>query len=425
MLFPRETFSALGEREVRNRESLIQLVGELRLEGHTLTAIADRLGFSREHVRNLEKEFLSSKAEILETASARLEGIGQDWIKPEHFVLSILGSGLQRSIPLIVWHQKISIFSNSSGVWYRRGEPAWVSALMKKLPLTLQEAESLIGDLYVPGILEAAKDLGRYEILADLGLVRNSAKVRDEIFLRLLTNGTSLSETSLSESLKVSIRNIRAHVDRDKRFVRNVATDEIALSEWHLPGFAIKDARSALRFVLEKQGPQKRIDLIRKAAALYPRTLGRYAQLLEDPEFGLTGSGLIGLTSEGALRAPDEEPSRHRSINEHSGEVISLTVKITRDVLRGAGVPVHKRLGWLVGLRYVGESRAFRSVNLANTVTIKRFPGNVSLSSIRKIILLLGVHDGCTVEFAFNLPESIFAVRGTCECHWLVEAGPS
>ena len=159
---------------------------------------------------------------------------------------------------------------------------------------------------------------------------------------------------------------------------------------------------------------------MRAASNLYPRTMSRYAQLLEDPEFGLTESGLIGLSSEGAVPIADTEPVSHPSIVEHANNIVALSIAINRDVIRGAGVPVHRRLGWLVGLRFVGESKTFVNPDLTS-ITVKRFPGTVSLGSIRKIVSPLALREGCSIEVAFSLHESKFAVRGTCECHWLLE----
>jgi DNA-binding CsgD family transcriptional regulator len=387
-----------------------------RAAGQTLQEIGESLGCSRENIRILEKKSRSQLSSILDFLRSEFTFEDSEWALPiEEYLGKLKGwpNDLLELVPNLLGHITFSIVSET---WVVLQVPESVKALSKSLPLTELE----ISDIHVGTLTESRflliSKLIDAEYVKGLGIVRKSAVQRDSAFLILVLRGSQQNENVLAEALNISVRNFRAQIDRDERFLRNFALGEVGLSSWNLPTFRIKTAKDALVFILKNEGPQANVALIRKAIQLYPRTYSRYTQVLEDPDFGLLPNGLVGLTRDGARKPPEIEPKGHDSVIEYSERFFSTLVDVNADLLRGAGVPVHRRLGWLAGARRVGESKRFQAPN-GKEVTIKRFPGNVSMGSLREMALDLHLSLGCHFELAFDLEDDRCEARALCSCH--------
>ncbi len=387
-----------------------------RAAGQTLQEIGDSLGCSRENIRILEKRAIAQLSSILDSLRSAFTLEDSEWALPiDEYLGKLKGwpNDLLELVPSLLEHMTFSIMSET---WVVLHVPDWVKGLSRSLPLTEMEISDIHdGELTESRFILISKLIGA-EYVKGLGIVRNSAVQRDSAFLMLVLRGSQENENVLAEALNMSVRNFRAQIDRDERFLRNFALGEVGLSSWNLPTFRIKTAKDALVFILKNEGPQANVALIRKAIQLYPRTYSRYTQVLEDPDFGLLPNGLVGLTRDGALKPPEIEPNGHDSVIEYSERFFSTLVDVNADLLRGAGVPVHRRLGWLAGARSVGEGKKFQAPN-GKEVTIKRFPGNVSMSSLREMALDLHLSVGCHFELAFDLEEGICEARALCPCH--------
>lgn len=398
---------------IRTRYVLVQ-----RSVGRTLDSIGEELGCSRENIRLIEKSFTIDFEANLEKIVSSLRQRGESFVWSSLELSKFLGIH-NEDLLKVVWNQlKFRRITTPNANAFIFGHPDWVTIIRQKLPLTEQEVLSVQGVQSHSRNFEVAQELAGGEWIQGVGIVRKTAALRDEILLRLLQTGFPVAEEALAELCGVSIRNLRAHVDRDPRLMRNLALNLVGLSEWKMWDFSIKSAQEALIRVLEESGPLKQSEVIKRAIAIFPRTHGRYLQALEDSAFGVTDSGEIGLVSAGARRALDKEPKPHSSVREHSASKVSLEITVTKDVIRGAGIPVHRRLGWLVGLRNSGDSRDFKSS--VGTLRVRRQPGAVALSSMRVFVERLALKEGCKMELALDLENLLFGLRATCTCHWLV-----
>jgi hypothetical protein len=399
---------------IRTRYVLVQ-----RSLGKTLDFIGEELSCSRENVRLIEKSFTVDFEATLEKIFSSLRQRGDSFVWSTLELSDFLGIH-NEDLLKVVWNQlKLRRVTTPNGNAFIFGHPDWVTTIRQRLPLTEQEVFSVLGVENHIRNLEIAQELSGGKWVQGVGIIRKTAALRDEILLRLLLTGYPVAEEELAEMCGVTIRNLRANVDRDPRLIRNFALNLVGLSDWKMWDFSIKSAQEALIRVLDEFGPLKQSELIKRAITIFPRTHGRYLQALEDSAFGLTDSGAIGLVSAGAKKAPDKEPKPHSSVREHSDSKVSTEIPVTKDVLRGAGIPVHRRLGWLVGLRNSGDSSDFKSSS--GILKVRRQPGAVALSSMRVFVERLELAEGCKFELALDLQNRLFGLRATCSCHWLVQ----
>lgn len=396
-------------------------IGQRRAAGETLESIGNSLGLSRERVRQLEKTFETQMLVPLKNALGSVElnleegsvisiEILQGALKTDVLDLITLSSKILGLKPL--GDPKDGLFVN--------GTPSWIREIINKLPLLDHEFFSLVPESSRGSSLQILQAENEVQWIEGLGVARKRGLLRDWMYLSLLKTGAPMDIEDFVNITNESTRNIKAHLDRDNRFVRNFAEGKVALAEWRLERFDINSGEAALIAVLSSEGPQKRIDLVRKAILLYPLTTSRYVQVLESKEFGTQPDGRYDLISRGATPQVDSEPKLHPAVKEYSATLFSVQVPVNLDVLRGAGVPSQRRLGWLVGLRRVGDFITFTSPEGCE-VTVKRFPGNVSLSSLRKASNSLALKNGCALELAFELGNKQLGVRAVCECHWLMK----
>jgi hypothetical protein len=394
----------------------VRYVAVRRSWGGTLDSIAKELGCSRENVRLIQKKLIERiRSDIDELNEVLKKKKGS--IFPRSELAQCMEINNLDLLNVLCHEMQFRVIRTSSTTYYVRGTPNWVPKINEHLPLTEQEVSRIVIDQASSDRLGIAEQLTKGEWIEGLGFVRKTSSLRDEIFLRLLQVGEPLPEGDLATMTGVTIRNLRAHIDRDHRLVRNNSLDLVGLTAWRIDDFAIKTAQEALTKILEDVGPLKQSELIKRATAIFPRTHARYIQALDDPAFGLTERQEIGLVSNGAIAAPAKEPMKHNSIQEHSTTRVSLVVQVTNDLMRGSGVPVHKRLGWLVGLRKAGDSKDFRIGSLS--LSVRRSTGNVALSSMRSIVHGMQLQSGCKFELALDLENDLFGIRGVCSCHWL------
>lgn len=408
-----ENWNRLGKSEIRTLEE--------RFLGKTLDEIANDESITREAIRIREAKAIQKLNldipcvhEVLDSVFALCKfACLNDFPR-----LEALPNGLKYSL---------AKFGNLRLHFYETGAviaPKNLSEsgyFRREMPISILEMESIGWPTTRTEALSYLEDSMGCLYIEGLGLVRKKASKRDEAVLRLRAAGAPIGVGNLCTSLGLDVRNVKAQLDRDSRFVRNFATDEVMLREWSDTEQPVKSATEAVARVLEKEGPQTQADLIAKATLLFPRSRSRYYQVITRKEFGLNSDNLIDLASRGATAAPVNEPEASDQVREYGDSRLAFNLTVGTDLLRGAGNPIPRRAAWLVGIRRPGDKVSLR-LDTANSLEIVGYPGNTSLPSLRVFAKKMGLDIGCELEVAIDSAAKRIGLRGACPCHFKIQA---
>lgn len=389
---------------------------EERAKGRTLESIAGDVGLTRERVRQIEKSAFDSLEEMLAISKLSEEIIKtfQDDVAvdiDEIECLGVIPGGLS-----YVYHKFFGLktiqLAEKTYVYQR--EPGWVEAIKSQVPISLATAEAIVGRAIDEGFASVIASLTRTHYHPEYGFY--GGKSSDLYYLYVQKKGSESSIQELCQVFEETERNVLAKIDRDDRIIRNFTDKSVVLAEWPEARSVVNSAKEALLLVLEQNGPLPQVQLIRKAQGVYSRTASRYVQVLEDPIFGKTADGRIDLIEHGAKPREIKEPKKHKSIKEYENGLTTIDLRIDKELLRGAGPQVPKRLAWLMGLEKPEEYIDFEGQN-GNYLRLKYFTSGVSFSSMRLIAEEIGLLNGCGIQVALDPKNGRFGVRPKCDCH--------
>lgn len=390
-----------------------------RAEGKTLEQIGGEVGLTRERIRQIEKSAFESLQPILLKSSL---GIFIKETFAEGVMLPLGEVDCLASIPdllarVFLRHFRLNTISNGSQTFVYRNEPSWARQIRTQVPMSIEAAESVV-DMKIDDIFGGlVAQLTATNFHSEYGFYGN--KSSDLYYLFLQKKGT---ETSIQELCKVfseKERNVLAKIDRDERIKRNFTDKSVLLSEWPEAKSIVNSAMESLLKALEQYGPQKQVQLVRRAQSIYSRSASRYIQVLDDSVFGKTEDGLIDLVANGAKPRDLKEPKRSKIVREYSNGLATVDLKVDGELMRGAGPQAPKRLAWLMGLRNPEDYVDFTGPH-PNDIRLKIFTSGVSFSSLRVIVEELGLRTGCEIQVALKKNKNTFGVRAICECHVVI-----
>lgn len=84
------------------------------------------------------------------------------------------------------------------------------------------------------------------------------------------------------------------------------------------------------------------------------------------------------------------------------------------DLLRGSGLAVHRWLAWYLGLRTAPSERHFPWENGSGEVIIRRRTSSASVSTLRTMVLSLGLIEGCKIALLIKLNPDSASLRHQC-----------
>lgn len=254
--------------------------------------------------------------------------------------------------------------------------------------------------------------------------VRRTASTRDAAYMRLLRTGEPILLSTLATALNSPPRNLEAQLARDHRFTRDTYSGRWGLSEWDLPQRPYRTTLEAVLDVISQYGPISRPDLVRRATALHPVSAGAVYQCFADSRIGTTDEGMIDLISRGARHEDESDPRKPPSILvDMNGTVLVWNTTVTKDVLRGSGMPTHRYLPWAMGLRTLPSERTF-STPFAHDVRVSRGIHGASVSSLRWFAYMYELNVGCSIAVRFDLNSDKADIIPSCSHHHRPVRGP-
>jgi hypothetical protein len=401
-----------------------------RQQGRTLDDIGRQIGTTRERVRQLESLaqsllLLAAQAavpDLLASLDDRFEQ--QAWIFDDD--LSVLLSvdevddavrALARALRLKtpeVWGLPLS------GLWTR--DPDEVQRRFDRLAKLAPFDEDELGDICKDIGLDSGVPIssvllapGSKLVASPWGWVRRGRLGRDTAFLFLQAEGEPRTVEDIAAAAGIAEHAMRETMRRNADAFAQVRPELTwGLADWRVPGVEKRYA-SALDVVIEvlrEVGPMSLKDLREETQRRYPVSSARVSQCLISDQIGLTTGGLLDLTERGAVQALEPEPRKPASMTA-SGETIGVELLVDRDVLRGSGVIVHRWLAWQLGLRSAPSARFF-TLDGENELAVRRSTSSVQLSSLRSIVLEMGLEAGCSLVVLLETSNSSAKVRHVC-----------
>jgi len=171
----------------------------------------------------------------------------------------------------------------------------------------------------------------------------------------------------------------------------------------------------AVLHILDEYGPMENVELSAKMDELYPVSWGRIHQAIDHEKIGRLGDGRVGLVSHGASKKPEKEPTIPGALL-YSPPVARLSISISKDHLRGSGFGAPRWLGWKLGLTATPHKAIFHAPN-GSSLKIARRGGAIQFGSIRNLLTEQKVEIGCLFELTFDLEKFLVVGAHTCAKH--------
>ena len=256
--------------------------------------------------------------------------------------------------------------------------------------------------------------------------VRRSARIRDTCFIILERAGRPVSARVLGRILDMKERNVAAQLERDERFRRVVALHKWALVTWGDLGQGTRygSTREAMIDVLTAGGRIARTELMTRVQTLHPVTTWAILNQLEDEVFGHHADGTVSMAYLGGQPYEDDEPELTPDVDaDEASGIVRFQLPVTRDVLRGSGMPVPRYVTWFAGLRRVPRKLSFEA-DEGREYVLRRTPGLSSVSSLRAATQELGLSTDCQLAVTFKCRQRRIDFAGACPCHVGYSEGP-
>ena len=180
-----------------------------------------------------------------------------------------------------------------------------------------------------------------------------------------------------------------------------------------LPAFP--DVYTAVVSGLKTHGPMSVEGLRQYVAKNYPVGDSRLLQALDDRRIGRIPDGRIALVEQGGEREVESEPTIPTELV-LNGRDANLVMRVTREMMRGSGFQIPRWIGWRLSLNATPESATLVSDKDEN-LTIKRRGGQIYSSSIRRLLRVRDIDEGCAIGIQFQFENRSFAIEHLClEC---------
>ena len=416
-------------------EPLQLVVLDLRLE-HTLAAIAEELGVSRERIRQIET---NARKNLLALAELHAGDMLEHWRKRlratlvseralfEGWEAAALDDRAEFRLARILLVAMRAVHPET----YRGELKGWwtfdqtvlkrpLARISDALPLEDSDLDELAARvLPVPA-------LSVRHLLSEPGSpaafhqgveawVRRSAINRDAAYLVLLRAGEPMRSDSLANRVGTKPHAMREALRRDSRFVVLRPSRLWALCEWkEVEVSPYRNTLEAAVAVLSEHGPLSYREFERRVLERYPVSAWAVSHCLGTEEIGQFPDGRIGLTSAGAAVVEDDEPSCPPSVSQ-TDDCLAFELDVTRDVTRGSGLMIPLYVTWWLGLRIAPRKQEFE-VTGAPAITIRRARTGPAISSLRRHALALGAIEGCRLRVTLNPSSGRADVTLGCAC---------
>ena len=410
-----------------------------RLAGDTLREIAGSMSppLTRERVRQLEKMAnaqlcFDQAREAPELAPGLEHEAATNLVVSTTRAQTMIGTGLDDACRALLaalgYEPATELGPVAADYWSSPPQPRQehpqdrlkerLRRLTDLVPLTYSDAHEAARDIGLPSDLSWASHLDQIDgrlIRHELGWIRRSRSTRDIAYLWLKGEGEPREAAEMAGVVGCSDHTVREAMRRDPDFAQVRPEGTWALSDWRTPG-ADQRYASAVDVVVEvlrELGPLA-IDQLRvETRGRYPVTDWRIHQCLSSNMIGRLPDGKYDLAERGATPIEDDEPRQPDNMRD-VGDVVGVTLPVTRDILRGSGIPVSRWLTWRLGLRTAPATRHLELPGGLGTVRVTRGTSTSQISSLRLIGQHLGVREGCTLTLLVNTARDTADVRHSC-----------
>lgn len=401
-----------------------------RSEGETLAKIGQKLGCTRERVRQIQQRVTEELIGAQEYYAPHLpnrilEGVYGASAVTEEDLETI--TGLEQTLPRDVLFYGLGLehpaskFAIPKTLWtFDRGMlGSQLQDLISAAPFMNDDAEAAAETLGIPLVVDWKAILstpgGPLE-QTEFGWVRRSRRPRDLAYLWLCIESEPRSAFDIAEAIgSTSERALREMMRRESQFVQLRPEGTWALADWHHldTQHRYSSALEVVVEVLRDIGPMAIDRLEQEAKLRYPVTKWRIRQCLLSNLIGLNEHGLVDLVERGASPIVEPEPRRPDHI-QVQGNVIGMSIQVDRNLLRGSGLPVNRWLSWYLGLRSAPSSRYFELPEPFGEVVIRRGLGMSQISSLRQVANALDVSDGCLLTLLMHTDTDFADVVHSC-----------
>lgn len=405
------------------RESHVMM---MRADGMTLDSIGEPFGTTRERIRQIEKKTITKIRASLPVTIRKIEELfASNPLVSREQIAEKLSLEYPEHIPALLYaldYEKFDGPVSGQRFWASIGSNVsreFDDLVFSNAPCHLSTVLDQCLPIYKTqiAVLDLLGASNKLKLLLNDFVIRKNSKDRDYVYLLLAKAGEGLSLSFLASKVGIAVRALGAQLVRDGRFFKQPETGNWELSEWGNEP-RCSSVYEALDSVLERHGAQDRANLIRLACQLYPRSAARYHQVLESEKYGLTKAGKWDFTSNGAKQMTSSEPKKNSKVEETDGGFVRIRVKADSELLRGSGVPVHRRLTWVMGLKQPTKELVFHNTSFPEKpITLYRTPGSHHMSALKSIAESFGLKVGCSLEIAFDKHGLKVAIRPDCACH--------
>ena len=400
----------------------------------TLAAVGERLGITRERVRQIQERAAADLLRISEEETpgllVRWQGLLDGRAASEEELLGHVGDGEDERLERVLGRELLRrmgartplSFDGRLAGWWSLDERTLIDellAIVDRLPFEVGFLPTVVGKTPEGPYVELLMGKGSpARFLETAGAwVRRRAAYRDGAYVLLLHHGDPTVISAIAEALGTSANALGESLRRDERFIQLRPSGAWALSSWSSDNRTFGSTLEAAISVLDESGPLEYAEYERRVVERYPVSSAAVKQTLASNRVGRWDDGRIDLVERGAPSVETSAPRRppEISVDEQRG-TLTFTVEVDHNVLRGSGIPVTPYVTWWSGLSTAPSSREFRTTD-GYVIHVRRNVGGSAISALRDIAIALGAVEGCRLRLDLQAESGSASVSLACTDH--------
>ena len=393
-----------------------------RSSGRTLEDLGDEFGVTRERIRQLQNK---GAGNFIDTVASIWDGWDQ-WANKVCNSLRVIdiriilerfsaSSSAHIFIPQIFdflgWKPQ---FNRSH--WWLRDEASLdraIKSLVFDEPVSIKEweiyrAETELPNEYINYLIEE----GILRLQEYRGYMIRTQNCRlDKTHAYFLDYGPSRVEDIARAVGETNCRNFQEFMRRQRKFSKHFGEKKWGLSENVVVKY--RTATAALLDLLTTRGAMSKREIHKAMDEIYPVSVSRVQQCLNDFRIGVMPDGKYELIERGARKPPEAEPRQpaHMSC---AGSIVGVRKELNTDIMRGSGIIDHKWLAWKLGLHSTPREQVFSGLNGLRELSVSRAGDNCQLSSLRDIVTEKKLVEGCWIVIILDIGRFEWDLKHVC-----------
>ena len=400
----------------------------------TLAAVGERLGITRERVRQIQER---ARADLLRICEEETPGLLVRWqgllagrAASEEELLGPMGDQEDERLERVLGRELLRrlgartplSFDGRLAGWWSLDERTLIDellAIVDRLPFEVGVLPTIVGKTPEGPYVELLIGKGSpARFLETAGAwVRRRAAYRDGAYVLLLRHGNPTVISAIADALGTSANALGQSLRRDERFVQLRPSGAWALSSWPSDNRTYASTLEAAISVLEENGSLEYSEYERRIIDRYRVSPAAVKQTLASNRVGRWEDGRIDLVERGAPRVEGAAPRQPSeiSVDERRG-TITFTVDVDQNVLGGSGIPVPPYVTWWSGLSRAPSSREFRTTD-GYVIHLRRNLSGSAISALRDVAIALGAVEGCRLRLVLQAESGSASISLACVDH--------